>query len=464
MSINRVTRAEKLLSKLVETKKLSPHGRDWLICALDPFHDTRLDNLAGWPDMSDQPSLVRCYKSSKTITAPAGVEEGATWDAVINTYPVANTSQLGQVPVRAGNHFVVSNSSNNRILAPVLVRKYQPDASWSPNNLNYESEFLTLPDEISRGNGRLIGMGFEVVNTTAELYKQGTCYVYEFPQPTQLESFTTGTLVNDLWVPNTTGFGTTILSGPGDEDQIMLLPGSRFWEASKGNYSVVPFRDQHNPAGGAVDIMIQFAPELDQNQNTTQSINPCMANPNHYANIGSSTISQFNSNRLTNTHSTGAAYTGLSKQTALTVTAIFYYEQFPGVKDTQIVTLATPSGSYDPVALELYSLALSEMPIAVPAGMNGLGEWFAGAISRLAPIIGSLLTPIAGPMAPAIGLAAKGAADAYLSAPGGNRTPKRLVAPTPPSRTSSKTRPKRALAARAPSAPPRTTTTNTSRR
>ena len=137
--------------------------------------------------------------------------------------------------------------------------------------------------------------------------------------------------------------------------------------------------------------------------------------------IGSSTISQFNSNRLTNTHSTGAAYVGLSKQTALTVSVVFYYEQFPGVKDTQVVTLATPSAAYDPVALELYSLALSEMPVAVPAGMNGLGEWFAGAISRLAPIIGTLLTPIAGPLAPAVGSAAKLIADGYLVQNGGDK-------------------------------------------
>ena len=62
------------------------------------------------------------------------------------------------------------------------------------------------------------------------------------------------------------------------------------------------------------------------------------------------------------------------------------------------------------------------------------------------------------PLAPAVGSAAKLIADGYIVQNGGDKTPKRLIAPNPPKRVSSLLPAQRGLAGRAPTNPQRTTT------
>lgn len=427
MSINRVTRSEKLLQKLVDGDKLSAKGKDWLIVALDPFHDTQVSNLGGWPDMSDQPSVVRCFKKSITVTRDSNAPQG-NWDCVINTLPILNSRMVANVPERINNAFWLDDWTTPQEIGPISIDQYASGGNWGLYSTSDNSSVISLPENILRGEGRLIGMGFEVVNTTAEIYKQGTAYVYRYPQQDALEVWM-GYKKNGGFVTSAPLSQATrqVAWGPKTESEIMLLSGSRTWEAAKGAYVVTPFRSQNNPIVNYSYQNIALLDRLDGLMEPSVAGNSylCMGEI-HAVPLSSDSVYYNTHNHFTNTHSTGAAFVGLSPETTLTVSAVFYYEQFPSADETEIVTLAKPSAAFDPLALELYSYALADMPVGVPASMNGLGDWFAGIVSKLAPIMSPLLTPLLGPAAIPLGIGAKTIADTYMTTMGNDQVPKKL--------------------------------------
>lgn len=95
------------------------------------------------------------------------------------------------------------------------------------------------------GKSRIVGGGFEVVNTTAPLYRQGLVTVYRAPQ------------VNAETVVNVS-FGTTpavsvafparsLALPPSNAQQAFVLPGSKQWPAERGCYNVFTQTDIENP-------------------------------------------------------------------------------------------------------------------------------------------------------------------------------------------------------------------------
>jgi hypothetical protein len=443
----RVTRSEKLLDRLVQAEKLTQKGRDWLIAALDPMHDTQLPNLAGWPDIEDQASVVRCYKQSVTVSCPNAIS--GNWDLVMQTYPVLNEKNTFVTGSRY-NNAITSFSSDSVPIGALRYSIYDPGSQWDLATTASDAAgygVIPLPDLVASGNGRLLGMGFEVTNTTAEIYRQGTAYVWRTPQqqngdglwgvrravdivtpdPESMirRSFPQGESMFGALSPDVTTTTIVIMDGmlgtqvqwtPPQAQSIMLLPGSRSWEAAKGCYCVVPFISAENPVVPPdykqpiiVDV---FDSNLAAPNNTTDI---AAVPPSTVTVAGAALYGIYNPVKWAPVHSSGAAFLGLSNQSTMTITVNMYYEYFPQSSDVSLVTLAKPSAAYDPVALELYSIALSQMPVGVEASMNGLGDWFAGIVSTYAPAIGAALTPIFGPGALAIGSAAKGIADSYLT-------------------------------------------------
>jgi len=95
----------------------------------------------------------------------------------------------------------------------------------------------------------------------------------------------------------------------------------------------------------------------------------------------------------------GAYFAGLSNQTSLTITVRWYIERCPTIDEIDLVVLATPSPTYDPDALRVYSDAMHAIPPGVPVGMNPAGEFFRQIVSnirRLAPKVGRVVQEVAG--------------------------------------------------------------------
>jgi hypothetical protein len=58
-----------ILDKLEKSTALTKDGRDWLIAAADPFHDTEYV-VKGYPDVCTAPTIVQSSKDSCNCQFP----------------------------------------------------------------------------------------------------------------------------------------------------------------------------------------------------------------------------------------------------------------------------------------------------------------------------------------------------------------------------------------------------------
>lgn len=409
---------------MVNRGDLTPQGKDWFIAAVDPMHDTQLSNLGGWPDLCDQASLIRCFKKTHTISPDIS---GGNWDLMLMTLPDLKRRELTYAPFSSNKTQGIPEPATTRHWGGLTWATYvaggEDSTRYAIDKTPLQQDCICLSDEVLTGNGRLIGMGFEVNNTTAEIYKQGTVHV--FRQPQQFESYNTFVNVEQMAVRDASGTAPTVIplsvpfSGryvqkwPKSEADVTLLSGTRTWKASDGCYCVVPFQSESNPiypSEYTVPVIVEEFPRSNEGSTVAEyyAYSDLPVPWNEMAFI-------VNREKWAPTHSAGALFVGLSPETTLTVTVNYYYEYFPASADETLITLAKPSAGFDPVALALYSKALSTMPVGVPANMNGFGDWFAGVVSKFAPSVGAALMPFLGPGSAAFGLAAKGVADSYLT-------------------------------------------------
>jgi hypothetical protein len=112
-------------------------------------------------------------------------------------------------------------------------------------------------------------------------------------------------------------------------------------------------------------------------------------------------------------HQCGAIFEGLAPTASLQICLNIIVENFPSVTNRSLTPLMKPSAKFDPMALQLYSHAIGNMPVGVMVSENGLGEWFARTIREVEPFI----TPIASAIHPGLGVVSRGvgaAARGYL--------------------------------------------------
>jgi hypothetical protein len=304
---------------------------------------------------------------------------------------------------------------------PAISSAFVPGAAAGVQSAPIAVVDLTDPSYMS-GPSRIIGMGWEVNNTTSELNKQGMVTVYRLPEPRMIsQEFAV------VGIGSSTG---QVFRPPVSTTQsAMLISGTRQWPAKEGCYVVAPFVGQDNPPLQPDYVQ----PIIQQVETVEATVSMTSINQGLIANNTSPVLVPFHMNngsgitseqccKICPLHQTGAIFTGLSLQTTLTLQVNFYVESFPGLAEKSILVLATPSAEYDPRALELFSHCLRTLPVGVPAGMNGNGDWFADAVLSLA----SVAEPIAGMIHPALGMGVKmagKAAGAYLAANGAQTKP-----------------------------------------
>jgi len=163
------------LQALVDNKKISPDGREWLTLALDPFHDYNRQ-VAGYPDADASQTVVSCYQYQTEIsTAGAG-----NWDCHIYNGCVAKSDDLSvlnlhgtwksqqepapsqQTMWKHGPLVIEKSATTGGNFAPAIPVDAAPIVSTLPALDN---------TDLCSGITRIIGMGFEIHNTTADMYK-----------------------------------------------------------------------------------------------------------------------------------------------------------------------------------------------------------------------------------------------------------------------------------------------------
>lgn len=409
--MKKVSRAVGLIDKMVANKTLTPEGRDWLITALDPFHD--LDHqVAGYPDADSSQTTVSVYQYATDVAKPGNITT-ATWDAHIFTLPftTANGAAMGlndglidatrtEVELEAAPasiNFNMVNVMTNNANSSLFPTTHAEATAPTLGMIN-----LPLNDQFNGTNSRIIGMAVEVVDTTAEVYKQGSLTVYKLPQNKCMSDLY---MVGPVRVFERSPTAVYRTPPPTVADALKLV-GSRQWAARDGCYSLVTQSTVDNPLNpnearwitmwtgariGAAHYALHSPPSHHGLAANAPPI-PSAASPAY-------------SLQMVPFNSTGIMLCGLNAASTFRVKVKMIVESAPAPWQSDLVVLASPSAPYDPIALEAYSKTLASLPVGVPASENGLGDWFAGLadiVSKIALPVSTALTPFF-PLAPVVG-------------------------------------------------------------
>lgn len=355
-------------------------AKNWLTMVLDPFHDYQFDHIAGYPGLgSVRPSVVQFITKNYTISKPAGAPAGAWQACVFYTGLTGGGGTVGSV--RSANEHLAQYSHTAptaknigpvMIMADGMATEMIPDFTQGVLNDNPGS---TTPY-------RVIAVGIEVHNTTAEIYRGGSVTTGILQPWTKDDDAvvyqdTTATVYADRWMTTDTLAGV-----PVSETQLRVIPSARTWNAADGVYMVPRLYEEptSNSYWQDRNTMFEFQSTGNKYYHTQPaSVTSTLVN---YPAFQGMTVSGFSPMM--------ASFTGLSDQTTLTVTFKTAIESFPEASSV-LAPLATPGCPFDAEALRAYAAISAESPYAVKVGDNAAGDFFRSIIQvakAAAPALG----------------------------------------------------------------------------
>jgi hypothetical protein len=460
-TLNQNARALAIMDRVAARTGLTPEGRNALLQLVNPFADFDIPRT-GYFDTNESSSVVQCVKFSQTYAAPTGIVAGTNWDCHVATLPLINGPPSGAVLCPASNttgYTFYSGSVSLNTIGGVTVMAGPAGFTLTVQNLVNNSLASTYCDGTSLspqltqytsppgaqyldGQCRVIGMGFEVHNTTSALNVQGAVAVYRQPQPIWLDRSDTkicNVSAGTVAAPTTAAFqGSGSLQAfydvPAGLSSVMLLNGTRQWEAKDGCMVIPTLNDMNIPVQSASTVVPFVRGPAAAITLTGISTFPSMKagylgatavgfGNNQSLAVGTATLSsaQLPYSHYGNFNTSGAYFTGLSYSTTLTINSIYYIERFPVPSDTNLVVLANPSPPYSSVAMDLYPEMLRFLPPGCKVGDNADGDWFFEAIKTVSDFLspalgaaGAFVNPALGPAAIGFGKAASSWADMKL--------------------------------------------------
>jgi len=418
-----IKRSEKVLDTLVTSTGLTEAGKEWLIAAFDPFHDRDLD-CTGYPDANSSNSMLQVITLSAQVSGPAALAADEFWDCHIVDWPFMGTvgakisaTPYGSFPIgntASGVFFQNAGTILNNAFGGLGI--YTSKTNLNDNDV-FGANLLTLnnltPSSADlKDPYRIIGKGFEVYNTSPDLYKSGACLVYKQPVADYNDA-TTATIVSVAPAAFIGAADVLLMDAPPTNvSEALRLPNSRQWEAREGCYVISPLHHGNTPVhtgNWTVPLYYKDTPAdstLWGPGFATQSFSP-------FTGLTPSTsILKTGDQHWTNFDQCGSIFTGLTKQSTLTINYRFFVEVFPG-SSSSLANYAHPSPQYDPAALKLYAEICHKAPVGVEVKYNGLGDWFIDGIKAVAdtvmPIAGKVMKASGHPGVKAVGkmLAAK---------------------------------------------------------
>jgi hypothetical protein len=398
--MSRTGRAE-AMNLLTQHAGLSQAGADWLTLRLDPYHDF-IRPIAGYPDADSLDTVVSINNYELNVSQPALL--GANWDAHIFTLPISST------PVINGTFNALLNFDENEEVFNLGLVNIAKSAAGEPlfpvadpvASANFSMTRVAVFNEVETGVSRVIGLGVEIIDTTAEIYKQGSLTAYQMPACT-LDSSQVSTL-NAGGDEQTQAYQRVLLSPPSLVTEAVLYRSSVQWEAKEGAYLSVGQEGINNPMKLNTREGLAILPNglvaagqalVSHNEITTVAQVPPLV-------TSSLPVGNY---KTVNCTQSGIILSGLDTHATFKIRVRVYIERAPMRSETDLIPLATPSASYDPVALAIYSKVSAILPICVPVAFNAHGDWWrmiVNALKAVIPVAGGLLTPILGPEAIAI--------------------------------------------------------------
>lgn len=367
-------KSEISLSKTCQKLGITKEGKQWLDLALDPFKDLNMPT-SGFPDSVEVPSVVETIHDSFVVAAPTS-SAGGKWDANIwvdqlfTSVPMYQTERgmtSQDVYGRAGQSLAGTRGG-------VQVRSGLSNVSLDQS----QSEFgLSLKSDIlPNAETRVIGIGLEIHNTTAELQRQGAIICYRCPSVTLDEGV--ATLIehkdaNTACIPSSVP-SLLLTEPPLTASEAIDMPGSLQWEAKDGAY-IVPVLNEPTNTPSEPIAMMPIAESIGNND--FYKYIPQLLS------MGTAKLIYLSSANMRLPFSvSGCFLSGLSPETTLQVNLTYYVEVFPN-KQNILRRIAQPSPPTDAAAMALYGKIIETLPVGCQVSDNFLGAFIAG-VSRIA--------------------------------------------------------------------------------
>lgn len=425
--MSHIDRAQTKMLKRLNGAGMSKAGEDWLIAALDPYHDKAL-SLSGYPDGSRERSVVQVVKRDLDISLPTAMTlaPGETWDAHIFNMPNLQTERgfsgtsagfwttssgldalikvgpgvltglegpgnVNVVYVKTGTPSFCKDATfpgTGTTTPPLPAECYM--VSTSPD-IEIEqpspTDLATLATTYTDGLHRVISTGYELSNVSKVLDMEGSITVYaQNARHTEGIGFQYNNITGDV-----IGLVRKVerMSGPpATADAALNLPGSRLWHSKYGAY-IVPHLQ---------------ASSLPYNAQTPQNFSWDGANPRPLGYGGvvgdDGTYASLRSPRNTgsgvsvarpalnrsfdfNHDQRGAYITQQGPDAKFKLTVRWIIESAHTENKPDLVTLQPPSPPLDILARAVYDECMYAAPVGVRLDENAFGEWFRQAAGRV---------------------------------------------------------------------------------
>jgi hypothetical protein len=403
----KITRAEKMLNNLAASPmcELSKDGANYVKQRFDPYHDLPMKPV-GYPDGYAGSTVARCIKKSVTVSATSGGGGApeSTWDLHIYDSPIEKPVLLTPDTGGENNLFLDSGITPNVATYGGLMAHRTDNGIWgypaSPTSLVGR---LQLSDNDMKNVMRVVSSGFEVIDQTAELYKQGTLTAYR--QNQQQSSPQTYIKIASGVDVSTTDQKVQVTSAqifkfpPINVAAAMLIPNTKQWLVKEGAYVVTDYNSDEIPMTEPVYIEPVLVPDnqevfTDPGYPLETKFMPRTFQLNNQLtqtwSFGSSPVvnllerwNRTEAYRYTPKNQSGVILTGLNPQASITINKIWYVECAPTGEDEELLSLCSQSPEDDPVSLKIIAALRRDSPVAVKLFENYMGEWFFNGIKDL---------------------------------------------------------------------------------
>ena len=390
--MNRVSRGEKLLAALSKSNvcELTEAGKNYVIQRFDPYHDNPIKPV-GYPDSFNGHTISRCIKKTASFTATSGGGAAPTtpWNCHIFHSPLLTQPKLQNLNGADTDNLTYTSATDlSEPYGGLMAIRADTDQfpEVIPKDETGMLAQLSLTDEDMSNLMRVTAIGFEFIDTTSVLNRQGllTCYRQNETQHVQNFCHVTNTTPPANTLEYTDGNYRPIRFPPKSTTEAMTIPDTKQWKVEEGAYVVVDFNS---------DAIKMENPTMDQAAFFDYNEDFDVSDTSHWSYITlqrarkvDQTIptttptvlrrSTQDAQRFMQINQSGIMLSGLNPLFSGTVNVIYFVECAPSGEDTELLTLCSQSPAFDPIALEIVAKLRRDSPIAVKLKENYLGEWF----------------------------------------------------------------------------------------
>lgn len=389
------------------SQSLTKDGYDWLVSAVDPFHDFERP-IEGAPDIESSRSFTRRFNQSVTVGATADddyitIDFFGSHGVKANFFPWGADASPDTVTSTGVEVYPVTVLRTIAAVGePTVGELYATTATLLAGFNTTQSPTIM---------SRIISMGIEVTDITPSLYKKGTIYCTHVNGAAQTKAIRQ---IHTADVGQPAVYFHPPL--PTNTSQMVAIPGTYVGRCADGLYTqgrigniVRPTQCEIYNNNGALSGCFSDHPVLsyaDPTAPRSEMYQPC-------SNTGDAVNLEYFYHRYNWSDSGFQPFrivcSGLSEYTTLQISLRLTVEYFPTPTHLFECGLATFSPSYDPLAFVAYHAIVSQLPFGVPVGMNAKGEFWnmvRAAAARVADFLrkhGGTMLHLGGNIASAMG-------------------------------------------------------------